>query len=262
MSEVNPLGGGYGKAGAESHTTVKQQARNWYGIDLKSDGFAEAVVELSHRVESRGQHLVIRDWSFVNFVPYVNNNFKPPNSLLTLEYLKDKLDLLPFAFIRDAIDVAISRGGPLNMFSVPYLRYVEAVIEAGMPIFKYEDFCGNPSQVLRAICSYAKLDYSDSYKNFCRFENVNGDVQKRRRFAETEARAIQLPARKRISTDKIAEIENSPELAKANSLLGYPTSYGEATLEGYWPAFRRTAAQRIKSIVKRTRSRKRTAESV
>ncbi len=33
MSEVNPLGGGWGERGANSLTTIKDQAKHWYHLE-------------------------------------------------------------------------------------------------------------------------------------------------------------------------------------------------------------------------------------
>ena len=154
LSEVHPLGGGRGR-GPVWFDTVKDQAREWYQIDVKSDNFAEGVQELEQICELTARQLVVREWTFINFMPYENNGWNPPNRLLTLEALEKKCEVIPFAFVRDSIDVWISHGSPAaDDFFEQYLRYVETLCAKKIPIFKYEDFCKNPAVILRDLCGY------------------------------------------------------------------------------------------------------------
>ncbi len=224
MSEVNPLGGGGGK-GPVQYKTVKSQAKQWYGIELHSNDFVESVLELEEVCNNMGYYLVIRDWTFVNFVPCVNNKWNPPNSLLTLEMLKHKCEVLPFAFIRDAIDVWISRGISIEDFFGPYLRYIKAIREANIPIFKYEDFCRDPDKVMQQICECIHLEYSPSYRKYASFQNVNGDVQVRGGSRGAKQRKIALLPRRYISKKKIEQVNRCKKMIEANTLMGYPVSY-------------------------------------
>jgi hypothetical protein len=248
MSEVNPLGGGLGAGGNKnSFTTVAEQAKHWYQIELKSKNFTENILELEEICEKNGKQLVLRDWSFVNFAPYKHNDFNPPNRLITLETLESKCNLIPFAFIRDAIDAGLSRDVALRQFSIPYLRYVKSIIEKNIRIFKYEDFCHNPEKAIRDICAYTGLKYSESYTEFFLFDTVNGDIQHASR--GNKCRKIELIPRKRISKDRIAEIDESAEIAEANTLLGYPTSYFSSPLEARWLAIKRAISTRLRNII-------------
>jgi len=180
MSEVNPLGGGWGERGTNSLTSVKDQAKYWYQIELKSDGFLDSVLELEQICTDTKRQLILRDWAFSNFMPHSVNNFDPPNKLLTMEALSGKCDLLPFVFIRDAIDVWISRGvPPADEFFKRYLKYVEKVSK--FPVFKYEDFCHHPADLIQRICDYSGITYSESWRNYQYFRTVHGDIQTHQR---------------------------------------------------------------------------------
>ncbi len=233
MSEVNPLGGGSGK-GPVALRTIKQQAKAWYGINLKSDGFENSAVELNNICKEQQKRLIIRDWPFVNFNPLPNNNQNPPNKLLALETLTEKCELKPFAFVRNAIDVWISRNVSLEEFSGPYLRYVKEILKYEIPILKYEDFCKNPDKTIKSICDYAGLEYSDSYKNYTSFQNVNGDVQVSEHSRGIKQKEIKPLPRRRISRKKIKEVECNADMIQANELLGYSTSYHDTPLEKTW----------------------------
>lgn len=233
MSEVNPLGGGGSKT-PNSPRTVREQARHWYGIDVSSEDFTDSIVELSGICESSGKRLVVRDWTFVNFVPTSQNEYTPANRLLSLESLEKRCKVIPFAFVRDTIDVWISRGTPpLGQFCSEYSRYIDAIVKRGIPIFKYEDFCHNPDRVMQNICNYCNLQYNHSYRNYFSFDTVSGDVQSNRPSRGAIKSSILPLRRKLISRSLIAKIEGCHELRGVNELLGYPTSYYSVPRESY-----------------------------
>ena len=232
LSEVNPLGGGSGKDEV-SYSTVKSQALNWYGINLKSDDFTENLLELERFCSNSHKHLVVRDWSFVNFYPTVQNRWQPSNTFLTLEALKDKVDLIPFAFIRDSIDVWISFGMPdCNTFFESYLKYVNKIIDRQIPFFKYEDFCEEPEKIVQEICKITSLEYDHFQDKYYTFDKVNGDIQIISRGRTKNS--IRLLPRKIIKKEKISEINQCDLMIEANHLLDYPTSYYSAQRENLW----------------------------
>lgn len=232
LSEVNPLGGGSGK-GNVSYQSVKEQAKNWYNIELKSDYFVDNILELETICADSGRSLIVRDWTFVNFTPFINNNWNPPNKLLTLEQLLGKSELISFAFVRDSIDVWISRGTPdVKLFFDQYLRYVNELINNNIKFFKYERFCLNPQTSVYEICKFTGLEYSESFINYSQFPQVNGDVQVSSR-GQRQGKIKPL-YRKLIAKDKIIAVNNCLEMIEANNLLGYPTSYYDVNRESIW----------------------------
>lgn len=233
MSEVSPLGGGAGK-GQIYYQTIKSQAKNWYGIDLKSDenDFVESTLELEKICEKDNRQLIIRDWSYINFVPIKENNYNPPQRLLILEGLQGKCKLIPFAFVRDAIDIYLSFLKNINIMKCDiekffgcYLNYIKALIDANIPIFKYEDFALDPGNIINNICNYSGLRYSASFKNFNTFDKVNGDVQFGNSSRGIRQNKIKPLSRRIIPRDKIVEINQCAKMVEANSLLGYPALY-------------------------------------
>ena len=233
LSEVNPLGGGWGREGENSYTTVKAQAKHWYQIDITAEHFGAAVLELEGICRDRNLDLAVRDWSFVNFVPCSENGGKPPNRFLTLEALEDKCCVIPFAFVRNAIDVWLSRGGSAEAFFRYYLRYVQNIIERGITVFKYEDFCEKPETVIRQICRLTGLKYSVSYKNYTKFNKVNGDVQNPRGSRGSRLSEIRRLPRRRLAGDRTAELNRNADMIEANRLMGYPDAYEEPPAFGH-----------------------------
>ncbi len=240
MSEVNPVGGGKG-SGEVNYSTVKDQAKHWYGIDLKSEGFTENILELYNYCVDNGKHLIIRDFPYINFVPSPLNNKNASNSFSTLEALNGKVDLKHFAFVRDSIDSWVSFGAkkPRKYFRY-YKKYVQAVIDADMPFFKYEDFCTDTDETMKAICNYAGLEYSESYKNYGSFTTVNGDVGFQDSYSNTKGGSrglkedsIKLLPRRRIMFKSIFQLNRNKDMIESNKLFGYPTYYSSSQLEEF-----------------------------
>ena len=228
LSEVNPLGGGQGYEGPESPATVRAQAKEWFNTDVGTDDFAEGVRALNDRLAQRGERLVLRDWSFVNFVPHDLNQNNPPNRFLTLDELRNTCELRTFGFVRDGIDVWISRDMlPISAFAAEYLEYVKALLQSGARIFKYEDFCTAPKVVFREICEHCDLPYSEDFvQRYKDVTTVNGDVQVVGGSRGHRQREVRLLPRKALPRKVIAEINSSWDLRKANRMLGYPEEYG------------------------------------
>jgi len=225
LSELNPLGGG-SKGDDTSCRTVRSQAKNWYGIDVDTDDYVEGILRLEKICEATGRRLIVRDWPFVNFCPFADNGMVPPDRLLILEALKGRCEMKPFAFVRDAIDVWISRGcKPHKAFFEQYLNYLTAVCAEGMPVFKYEEFCDSPGKVIKSICEYAGLEYGERYKEFPKFTKYNGDLKG----AGTEE--IKPLKRQRIKWKKIWGVNRCAEMKQAQAMMGYPASYWNGDTE-------------------------------
>ncbi|MCP4109087.1 MAG: hypothetical protein GY749_26755 [Desulfobacteraceae bacterium] len=225
MSEVNPLGGGDGKAGPNSYKTVWEQALHWYGIELKSRDFRESITELGEYCEKHNKKLVIRDWSHANFAKIKLNNFNPPNQFLTLKALKD-LNPTIFIFVRDAIDIWISSWGPdMNTFFEEYITYVKAVKLLNAPIYKYENFVKNPEKTLKEICETTSLEYRDVTRSYYKFEKANGDTQIKGSSRGALKRKIIPLKRIELPKEKILELNRNRKMIECNQFLGYSTDY-------------------------------------
>lgn len=229
LSEVNPIGSGGGALIKAS--SPYEQALRWYGIELKSKDFTGSIIELIEVCKQKELSLIIRDWSIVNFMPMSQNNYEPPYKFLAIESLKGKCNMTVFAFVRNAIDVFISQGSELNSFSVNYLKYIKAVQDLNIPIFKFEDLCQFPERILADICALTGVEFAQSYKNFSSFLNVNGDIQVKGGSRGWREKKIVILPRKRIGSKKVCSINQCEDIVTANKLLGYPGKYEDAHIE-------------------------------
>lgn len=230
LSEVNPMGGGHGREGELSHTTVRAQAKHWYGIDLSSDDFVEGIEELHAICERSGRRLIVRDFSQINFLPKPDR--VPPRRLLTVEKLQERLDIIPFAFVRNCIDIILSMSISMENFFPHYLFYLQEVSRHGMRVFKFEDFCSDPEAEMRKICDHIDVPYDEAFtRDYASFDRANGDTQIRGGSRGARQGGIRPLPRKRVPFRRIREISGSRGIKEANDLLGYSSGYFSEPVE-------------------------------
>lgn len=228
LSEVNPVDNGnnsvYGKMDAA------RQCRIWYNIDVKGQDFSEVISECSEYCNRNHKKLIIRDWSTVNFRRMEENNFNPPNRFLVLDEL-EKIDRLRiFTLVRNPIDVYISN--LLDAVDLDgYLNFVESIKTLrNNKIIRYEDFCRSPEEILKELSDYIGLSYSDQWKSYSMNDKVNGDSVIRGGSRGARQVVISPLKRKRVPHKTICGINDSPEIKRMNTFLGYPSNYYEGAV--------------------------------
>lgn len=234
ISEVSPLAGNWRK-GNIFVGTIKEQAKYWYDIDLKSNGFVESALELAEICKRDGRMLVIRDWTFGGYLPTKNNLGPTPDRILSLEALENRCEVLPFCFVRDPIDVWLSltkrMAIEIKTFFKQYLKYIQDIKVRNITVFKYEDFVRRPEETIRQICQYAGLEFSDSWKNYMSYGKVIGDTVFDPHSRGRKAGTIKMIPRRYLPKKRIIELNRCKEMIRANELLGYPTSYWNVEVE-------------------------------
>lgn len=248
MSEVNPLGGGRGGRPRELGT-IAEQAAAWYGIDVPSGDFKSEGLALERVCRERGLHLVLRDWTYIEFAPRPENHFLPPNQLIGYEVLKAHLPVTPVALVRDGIDVWLSAGRPTpEYFFSAYLRYIYQLEHHSIPVVKYEDLVKSPEATVRHVCAILGLPFSVQFKNFTRIEGVNGDVQLARGSRGGRLSTIEELPRTWIPKREIRRINGCGAMRLANNLLGYPADYYSRLSESPLDRGIRKAVGRLNNI--------------
>lgn len=231
LSEVSPFHGGGGAVG-NNPRTVWDQARDWFDIKLYEREYFTALQELDEICERQGRHLVLREWSYINFNPHAAlPSYCPPNKLSTLEGLKERrMAYKPFVFVRDPVDIWISRKMPSPKdFFARYLRYLAAINQTGAPIFRYEDFTEAPSEVLEIICGSVGLPFSEKWRDFPYFIDVNGDTAPNKPVRKNEGEIRRLE-RKSIPLWGQHKLAKDVNYKMACEISGYsPTAHPEAS---------------------------------
>lgn len=208
-----------------SCSTIKDQAKKWYGLELKSEGFIENINEIYEYCISKNLTLVIRDWTFGSFVPSRYNNFKPSKSLATLDAISESFPVISFAFVRNSIDIWLSLNASPRTFydkNLEYLyNFISVLIDRKIKIFRYEDFCLDPEQEMKSICHYVGLGYDDQFMNYSNCFNVTGDIDLPKHSRGIKQGKICLPLRRKVSVDILNKINFDTKAKEINKLLDY-----------------------------------------
>jgi hypothetical protein len=226
LSEVHPI---YDTAaGISPAMSIAWQAREWYGIELASRDYLSQVCELHEWCTARGKHLVIRDWTFIDFTPNGFNALNPAKTSTSYALLRDVLEVKAIGFIRDAIDVGLSIQANFADFSSAYLDYACYLVEHEVELFRYEDFCHNSVATLARICTALGLPPLDGQTISPDSRRVNGDIG----FSRGNRKNAVAPLKRKYVPSAIrAEIDADAALKECNRLLGYPTGYDSRHVE-------------------------------
>jgi hypothetical protein len=223
VSEVNPT--------ANATSSVKEQVKDWYGIEIANGSYTEMITELNEYCLLHNKTLVIRDFSFVDFTPHALNGFEVMNRFSSIQELKNTIPLKVFSFVRNAFDIWISRNCPPH-FSIGYLNYVEQLISLQIPIFKYEDFCNNSETELAKICDFIGIKYNKQHlQTPNNYQNITGDNLMKAQSRGRLLNQITPLKRKQIPRLWIKKISTDLPLKKANKLLSYDPNFNAVEME-------------------------------
>ncbi len=186
LSEVHPL---------DPQRKITRQAAAWFQLLNEGDkpwlrglsarnpsaAFAEIVECLAERSTKQGRHLVLRDWSHLDFlgVPFVH---RPPMQLLTERALKDRCNLRQAFLVRHPLDQYASSASRPAMgphltparFLDAYLAFARVAADRGFQ--RYEDLVETPDQQLRELCQKLRLPFDPGYEErWQAYDKLTGD---------------------------------------------------------------------------------------
>lgn len=230
LSEVHPL---------DPQVKITRQAAHWFQLLGEADkpwlktlssrhpleAFADIVVCLAERCAGRGHHLVLRDWSHLDFlgVPFVE---KPPLQLLTERALRERCGLRQAFVVRHPLDQYASSASRPGM--APHLtprRFMEAYhafseVAASRGFLRYEDLVSNPDERLRVLCRTLDLPFDPGYEaRWQAYDKLTGDnAGPSRGFSLEEIGA--LPSRQ-LDEPTLSVVRGEPGYRESLALLGY-----------------------------------------
>lgn len=230
LSEVHPF---------DPQRKLTRQAAGWFGLlnedDLPwlqavSDGnpstaFADIVVRLAERCAARDRHLVLRDWSHLDYlgVPFVRD---PPRRLSTEAALRDRCMLRQAFLVRHPLDQYASSASRPGMaphltparFLEAYLAFARIAAERGFQ--RYEDLVAAPDRELRELCDRLGLSFDAEYRErWHDYDKLTGDsAGPSRGFSQREI--APMPALPLDGATRQA-LERNPAYRQSLDLLGY-----------------------------------------
>lgn len=230
LSEVHPL---------DPQRKIVRQAANWFGLLSEDDvpwlrdvsaqdpatAFAEIAVRLAERSADRGRHLVLRDWSHLDFlgVPFVR---APPMALLSERALAGRCALRQAFVVRHPLDqYASSAARPAMAPHLTPARFLEAYlafarVAAARGFLRYEDLVADPDRRLGELCGTLGVPFDPGYRERWRgYDKLTGDsAGPSRGFSQREIAA--LPSRPLDGAVRGA-LRRDSGYAESLDLLGY-----------------------------------------
>ncbi len=223
LSEIHPLG-------SQTYNPITQASR-WYDLfsdddkeSLRSKGneitYLDAIEAIYPLVGARGQTLVIRDWSHLDFngMPFTE---EPPGRSTHLEILQSRFDVVAAATVRHPVPQWLSlvkhlKGiceVPLGAYLSGYRKFAQLAAEVGF--VRYEDLLDRPDKTLEALCGKLQIPFDLTYdERWASNRKVTGDNSVEREIRNRNP----LPT---FPGATILEFEKSPDYRPALSLLGY-----------------------------------------
>ncbi|XPV67639.1 MAG: hypothetical protein ACNI25_09955 [Halarcobacter sp.] len=218
LSEAHPL---HNKKGGIH--SVKGQMKKWYGVDIVSEEYIDQIHEVVEWCNVNGKHLIIRDWSYIDFAKSYLNKNQPIGTSTNLKLLESNGFIVnKIAYVRNGIDICLSQGQSPKQFAYDYLNFVHYIVNLGIPVFKYENFCENFHELSLSILEALNLEDLEVHAYSFNSDKVIGDINLSR---GNETNEIKILPRKFAFSFQIKKINNDEYLKKANDLLGYTTNY-------------------------------------
>jgi len=206
------------------------QAGNWWDIRIPSGtAWKKCILMINGEAKKQSRSLIVRDWTVNSFYAHKLNNYVPIKRLQAHGILGDKCR--PVAFVRDAIDCALSFAKfhawssvkHLNTFAAAYLNYAKCINAARFPIFRYEELCRDPERFFVDFCAATHIRFFSQWEDFGRVSQVLGDtypVGAKGSRAVGTSKIRGLPRRKAVDVLQRSIVSNQ-QLQRANGLLGY-----------------------------------------
>ncbi len=195
LSEVNPM---------SSIATVESQARDWLGLvpaqeyeKFSNKTYGEKVSFLAHAAMASQKHLILRDWTTLNFLGGIHWDYFFPSGVLEQDFYLERYGLRRnsavvsrrAAGVYESLTRSFAHLKELSVddFASAYLAYAQAV--SSFPVIHFEEFCEVPVPTFRRLCETLRCSFSEEFVTaFSRFVNCTGDnnvaVKSRRGSAE------------------------------------------------------------------------------
>ncbi len=227
LSEIHPL--------ATRLFHPLKQAHEWHGLfspkdieTLKTRGIIpfEEVIRLVHeRAEARGERLVVRDWSHLDFVG-VPFRKEPTGRMMLVESLALHFEIVSFCVVRHPLEQFLSLArldlmqGALTLpiFLESCAAFAEQAARIGF--VRYEDFTCRPEQEMQRLCEALDSSFDPSFVDrWADYTYITGDVANA---SQTSGqRRIRPWMRRPVPEGLLPTMRADPNYTRTLDLLGY-----------------------------------------
>jgi len=233
LSEIHPLGA----SDANPFIKLRQrlnpmiQAIVWYQLftpeELKefteraAMPYDEVMALIEAKARSRGQALLVRDWTHLDYTPSAVVA-DPPYRLRTAEFLTNRFEVIHTATVRHPIDQWLSLSADVKMrgnltlegYLLGCRRFAETCQNIGF--LRYEDFVREPPKVTEELCRRLELPYDPAFiRKWPDFHKITGDGLGK------NFREIRVMPRRRVEPALLEEFGRNEDYRETLRLLGY-----------------------------------------
>ncbi|MCB9188443.1 MAG: hypothetical protein H6600_05055 [Flavobacteriales bacterium] len=200
------------------------QLKNWFDIE-SSGNYRIDLNTYIQKMWEMNKIPVIRDFSCFDFNKVTKEQEVEPTNLKLL--LNEGYNVVRIALVRNAFDVWLSQKTP-DHFGAQYLSYVKSIIQHQFEIFKYDDLCDKPNQILSEIMQRMNLDQeAKQLLDLKNLDKITGDISIDYGSRGFERDGILKLKRRAIPLMKLTTALWNSDMKKANDLLNYSTSIFE-----------------------------------
>lgn len=180
-------------------TNLLGQAQHWHGLTTPQEAkgwakrklsYADVIAQLNLRAEARGKRLLLREWTHLDYagVPFAPPTMEP----MATRALEGGFSLRVVDTVRHPIDHWLSiqkietmRALTLDAHLAACAAYARETGDIATrmtdprahKLVKYEDFCADPADALRAMCEALDLDYDETWDSkWADNRHVTGDT--------------------------------------------------------------------------------------
>ncbi len=215
-------------------TNPMMQAGKWFGLIGKKDmlrwkvrppSVAQFVSLCDARARERGQTLVLRDWSHVDYigVPVM----QPKHGFMLRDAIEAVYDVRCAVTTRHPIDQYLS----LIQLGVvqPHLvfeKYCEGCLRfaefaEGNGFHRYEDFTKDPDAVLRGLCDDLDLEFDAGYRDkWHAYTTITGDTVPSLGRGSQKKEIVHMP-RKEVDGALVERFRANGDYQRACAIMGY-----------------------------------------
>ncbi len=227
ISELHP--------GNMAATKPMMQAHKWFDLVTKRDlamwkmskgpSMLQFVARCQTRASGRGDVLVLRDWSHLDYIgkPFV----EPGYGFALADSLGDAYEVVQISTTRHPVDQYLSlQSFPGFKDLIPVDAYLKGCVAfaefaAANGFVRYEDFVADPDAGLGKICDALEIEFDASYaKKWHQYTTITGD-NANTGGRSSEAREIRPMPRKAVDEELMDRFRVCQDYERACSLLGY-----------------------------------------
>lgn len=198
LNEVDPLSTITFKADNPAFTptdmlALVRQGNQKVPEDLLIQLFLQNLDLLRNELGSIGKRLLIRDHSHSHFL----TGSEIPNRPCLRSIVKGHFPLISIVTVRDPVDSFLSmqkvgwkhfQPGTFDEYCRRYHSFLDAY--ENVPLFRYEEFVREPSEVIGEMCKFLDLNYSDSFMDTFDTFKFSGDSGRKGTIIEPRLRRV------------------------------------------------------------------------